>query len=166
LPPPVGEQSSWCITVALFGLGLTALLIDDQVTAARHYVESVTLLRDWRENMQARQAALVIGLSGLLLTRPPGSAVAATHAPRIWGLVAALAPLTAGKRVTPPFLHLPQPDPALCDAALSQVRRVLGDTAFDAAYAAGQALTLEQAIEEALALVKLSTTGLALVREI
>jgi len=144
------QQNPWCMAVVLLGVGLTALLLGDHAAAACHYTESVTLLRDWRENLLARQAALVVGLSGLLLARPLSSTVVATQAARILGLVAVLAPLTGGKLVTPPFLRLPQPDPALGEAALSEVRRVLGDTTFNAAYAAGQALTLEQAIAYAL----------------
>jgi predicted ATPase/class 3 adenylate cyclase len=142
------QHNPWCVTMALLGTGLTTLLLGDRTVAALDYAESVALLRDWRENMLARQAALVIGLSGLLLARTFDAAQVA----RIWGLVTALEPLTAGRRVTPPFLSLPQPDPARRDAAIAEARTLLGPNAFEAAWAAGQALTLEQAVEEALML--------------
>jgi tetratricopeptide (TPR) repeat protein len=50
-------------------------------------------------------------------------------------------------------LYYPQPNlvQAQISASLAACRTALGDEAFDAAWAAGQALTLEQAVEEALA---------------
>jgi hypothetical protein len=124
--------------------------LDDRATAIRDYTESLTLLETWRENMLARESALLVAISGLLLAHAADTIAAATQAVRLWGAVAAIEPRTAGKRVTPPFLSLPLPDVALREAAIARACMLLGDDAFDAAWAAGQALTLDEAIAEAL----------------
>jgi hypothetical protein len=80
--------------------------------------------------MPARQAGLAVALTGLLLASPIGTATTAAQAARMWGMLADLEPLTTGKRVTPPFLRLPRPEPTLRDAAIAQVRRLLGDVAY------------------------------------
>jgi hypothetical protein len=56
-------------------------------------------------------------------------------------------------------LYYPQPNlvQAQISASLVACRTALGDEAFDAAWADGQALTLEQAIAEALAFTASST---------
>jgi hypothetical protein len=145
------QQHPWCIAIMLLGTGLTTLLLDDQAAATQHYRESLTLLEAWRENMLAREAALLVAISGLLLACETATIAAATQAVRLWGAVAAIEPRTAGKRVTPPFMSLPLPDVALREVAIARACMLLGDDAFDAAWAAGQAFTLEQAVAEALA---------------
>ncbi len=147
-----GLENPLLTGVALLGTGITALLQDDRATAAQHYGESITLLQTWRENMLAREAALVVAISGLLLTHEIEVMSAAAQAARIWGAIAAIEPRTAGKRVTPPFLSLPRLDTALLQHAQATARTTLGDTAFDAAFAAGHELTLEEAVAAALAL--------------
>jgi predicted ATPase/transcriptional regulator with XRE-family HTH domain len=144
------QQNPWLVANALLGAGVAALAIGDRETAHQHYCASLALLRDWRENMLARQAAMVAGLVGLAVSSALESATAAVQAVRIWGIVAEVEPLTAGRRVTPPFLRIPRPDPALRDAAVQAAKALLGDIVLAAAWAAGQALTLEQAVVQAL----------------
>ncbi|HEU5100424.1 MAG TPA: tetratricopeptide repeat protein, partial [Roseiflexaceae bacterium] len=146
------QQLPWLIANTLLAAGLVALAMDARAAAHQHYFDCLTLLCEWRENLLARQAALVTGLVGLAMSSAQESATAATQAARIWGAVVQVEPLTEGRRVTPPFLSIPRPDPALRDAAVAAARTLLGTAAFEAAWAAGQALTLEQAVEEALAL--------------
>lgn len=104
-------ENPWFVGVALLGAGLTELLSGDRMAAARDYAESITLLGAWRENTPARAAGLLAGLVGLLCASDLGSARQAEQAAQLWALVAASEP-QIGRRVTPPFLHLPQPSKA------------------------------------------------------
>ncbi|KPV48539.1 hypothetical protein SE17_37520, partial [Kouleothrix aurantiaca] len=67
----------------------------------------------------------------------------AARAVRPWGSAAA----------SRAALHAPLPpvDRPRRDAMLAELRRTLGDAAFEALWAEGQALTLEAAVEEAMA---------------
>ena len=150
-----GFENPFLTGVALLGVACTALLLDDRPAAIRDYTESLLLLEAWRENMLAREAALVVAISGLLLASETEMVSSVPQAAHLWSIIAAIEPRTAGKRVTPPFLSLPVPDGVLRDAAIAKARMLLGNAAFDAAFAAGQALTLGQAVAEALALTAL-----------
>jgi hypothetical protein len=139
-------ENPWFVGVALLGTGLSALLLDDHAAAVQYYTESVTLLGEWRENLLARQSALVVGLVGLLCSSKLESASAAAQATQIWGMVTTIELHAVGQRVTPPFLRLPQPNLVLRNAAITQAHTILGDPAFDAAWAAGQEVSMEQAL--------------------
>ena len=143
-------ENPWLVGVALLGTGNTALQLGHRVTARHHYTESITLLRDWRENLLGREAALLVGIADLLCSRKLDSTAAAVQSVTLWAMILAHEPRTVSKRSTPPFLRLPRLDTARRETAIRQARAILGDAAFGAAWAAGQALTLDQAIASAL----------------
>jgi predicted ATPase len=143
-------ENPWLVGVALLGTGNTALCLDNPMAAARDYTESITLLGNWRENVLASEAALLVGLAGLLCSREHDSLAAAVQAVKLWALIMAHEPRTLGKRVAPPFLRLPRLDTVWREMIIRQARTILGEAAFVAAWEAGQALTLDQAIVYAL----------------
>jgi predicted ATPase len=117
------------------GLGETALGQGRLDEAGRWLTQGLALSK-----MLGDQASIAWCLAGL------GSAAAladkAQHAARMWG---------AAERLRQALGCRPAPATRITyERALGVARAQLGDTAFEAAWAAGQALTLEQAIAEAL----------------
>ena len=119
---------------ALESLGEAALAQGDLAAAITHFTASLRIFRDLGD------PAIVWSLAGL------GSVAALDEEPeraaRLWGAVAALREKT-GKRAAPASR-------ATYERAVDTARAQLGDAFFAAAWAEGQAMTLEQAIAYAL----------------
>jgi predicted ATPase/transcriptional regulator with XRE-family HTH domain len=121
---------------AYHGLGTAALGLGNGGDAARWFAQGLAL-----SQMESNLASLAWCLAGL------GSAAALDEAPvraaRLWGAAEGLRQ-TIGCRRAPAAR-------ATDERALAVARSQLGDEAFAAAWAAGEALTLEEALAEACA---------------
>jgi len=122
----------------LSGLGRVALHQHHWQTARTHLATSLTLFQK-RENSEG-VAACVIGLAGV--------AEAQGHAERAAQLLGAREPLP---EISRGHFHEDIVVQAEYDRILAAVRAALGEEAFAAALAKGRTMTLEQAIEYALA---------------
>jgi non-specific serine/threonine protein kinase len=120
---------------ALHGLGLSACKQGDQQRAGALLAESLTFLR-----VMGTKRGVACCLAGLAAVA--GGQGQAQRAARLAGASAALfARLGA---------VLPRSERALFERTVATTRTALGEAAFVAAWAAGQALSLEEAIVEAL----------------
>jgi hypothetical protein len=123
---------------ALTLMGRAALLAGDSARATAGYVASIKLLQELQD-----QPGLVAGLEGLAsVACAQGQA---TQAARLFGAADALR-ASVGTHITPA-------ERADYERQLAAVRAQLDEPAFAAAWAAGRALSLEQAIAEALTVV-------------
>ena len=127
---------------ALAFLGRIALEEDDTTAANKLFEESLTLLRETNEN---RPLAVATNLQGIGVTLVALGRL--TEAVRLWGAAEALCTLLPEER-------------AFVARARTAVRAELGEEAFSAAWAEGQAMTLEQAMT-AMEHVALSSQPLA-----
>ncbi len=117
------------------GLGETALAQGAATPAAQRLAEGLAVFRDLGD--RAGVSWCLAGMAGVaVLDEEPERAV------RLWGAAEALR-LSIGAR------HAPAAR-ARRERLMAAARDQLGDAAFDAAWAEGQALTLEQAMAEAL----------------
>jgi non-specific serine/threonine protein kinase len=121
----------WAVSGTLSGLGQAAVNRGDLTAAAAYYAESLALAK----NREDRVGAL---FQTARLAAVDGRAFVAT---RLLGAAAALAE-TAGYPLRPA-------DRARYQDAAVGARAVLGDANFEAAWAAGQLLSTEQAVAEA-----------------
>ena len=124
------------IGVALGALGWVALAEGDTATARARLTEALSVLRD---------AGYVWGVPSYLGVLAQVTAVQGhpERAARLWGAAAAQGQALVGRPLrTDRGVEL--------DQAASALRAQLGDAAFDAAWAEGQAMTLEQAVAYAL----------------
>jgi predicted ATPase/DNA-binding XRE family transcriptional regulator len=120
---------------ALHGLGDTALAQGDALLAGAHFREALALFR--HEGDRGGMAYCLAGLAGAAaLDEEPARAA------RLWGAAEALR-LLIGAR------HAPA-GRATRERLMAVAREQFGETGFDAAWAEGQAMTLEQALAEAL----------------
>ena len=129
----LGDRRSSAI--ALINLGDTARRRGDAVQARARYVESLTLSRAMGDKWLA--AYNLEGLAAVSHTRGQ-----AERAARLWGTAAALretigAPMAQTERDS-------------YERGVAAVRATLGDTQYEAAWAVGHAMPLEQAIAAAL----------------
>jgi DNA-binding CsgD family transcriptional regulator len=116
-------------------LGTLALRQGQLSCAAKHLGESLLLAQEMRRNM-----TIILSLAGLAdLAEVLGQAVLAV---RLCGMVAALR--DAARYVMDPA------DQKNYERTVAMARAQLEDTTFEAAWAAGRAMTLEQAVAEAL----------------
>jgi predicted ATPase/transcriptional regulator with XRE-family HTH domain len=142
----------WAIASALVTLGMILLITGDRKAALGHYQESLTLWLSCRDNVLVRQAGLVASCIGFGVAVTPDSSHSPQLAARLWAAAAQFGAPSPRVHATVSWLDLPHPAASIFEKAMTAARTTLGDTAFDAAWAAGQALTLEQAVAEALAL--------------
>jgi tetratricopeptide (TPR) repeat protein len=138
--------NTWDSAGALLGEGHVALAEGDIGAASASYTEALKLfanLPDW--DHRRRRTGVAACLEGLAGT------VAPERATRLYGAAARLR-AAVGRAVLSEFdVAYPLPgNRAVNDVAQSTVWAALGEEAFDAAWTAGQALTLEQAVAEAL----------------
>jgi tetratricopeptide (TPR) repeat protein len=135
--------NAWDMAGSQLGEGHVALAAGDTGAANASYTEALQLftsLPDWDD--RRRRISMAVGLEGL------AGAVAHTdpeRATRLYGATVTLR-ATDGQAVLD---HIDDGSPLPGNRAA--VRDLLGEEAFSAAWAAGQALTLEQATAEALA---------------
>jgi tetratricopeptide (TPR) repeat protein len=127
--PPVGAIWSQCL------LGLAVLADGDEDLAVAHFKESLE-----RAQEAGSGWATPAGLEGL--ARVAAAHGQAERAARLFGA-------TAAWRSTPALLRMSF-DPAGYDHLVSTARAALGEEAFAAAWAAGQAMPLEEAVRYAL----------------
>jgi len=125
------------IAEVLLQLGDLARAQDDQIGAAQQFTESLLLLRDMPVRKQVIAYGLM-GMAGIAANRQPA------HAARLLGAAEALRE-SAGVPLPPVHRVDYERDVAL-------VRAALDEDAFAMAWAEGQAIPLEQAIAEALAI--------------
>jgi hypothetical protein len=123
------------VVVNTFNLGLVEYLTGSSATAATLFAESLELARRWFIKVN-----IGYGMLGLAMTR--SGAAAADWSARLHG--AADKTLEAVGE-TPYFLER-----ELRDADREKLRVAMGGDAFEAGYAAGRALTIEEAIQLAL----------------
>ncbi len=140
----------WHSANALLGEGHVALAEDDAGVANGCYVEALQLfagLPSWDDRRRRTgMAACLAGMAGAAASTAP------ERAARLFGSSAALRATVEPATLDQFDMIYPlMGNRAANDLALVTVRAALGDAVFDAAWAAGQALTLEQAVEEALA---------------
>jgi len=140
----VGDTQS--IAIYLSNLGEVARDQADPVGAATYYREALELWRALRDRWNT--AAALDGVAGLVVANGQ-----AERAARLFGAADALRE-AAG-------VPLPENERADHDRYLATARRELGDEAFASAWDAGQRLSLEEAIDEALALVDDTMSGRA-----
>jgi tetratricopeptide (TPR) repeat protein len=129
------------IADGLLEVGKMAHLQGEYATAQTYYAESLSLLQDL--GVPRYTLIALLGLGAVLVAQAGDQLVLLTRATQVLGAATALleqisASLTAEEQ--PP--HVEQ--------ALAMARAELGEAAFVAAWAAGQRLTLEQAIALAL----------------
>ncbi len=129
------QDERWAIPSVLNNLGDVARYQGDLGQAITLYKQSLTLYRAMGNRQDAGEC-----LEGLAAVA--GAQGQPHYAARLLGAAAALRAA----------MHTPLPvvDRAAHDRIMAAARTALGDDAFAAAWAAGQALPLEQAIDEAL----------------
>lgn len=131
----IGERTA--MTIARYNLALVAQARGDWDEAARYYAEGAALSLELGD-----RANIAHCLEGLAVIA--GGRGQAERAARLWGAAEGLL-ATVGAAVYNYYL----PDRALSDQTRATARAALGDPAFEAALAAGRALSPEQAIAEA-----------------
>jgi hypothetical protein len=94
-------------------------------------------------------------LTGLASALVGASYEYSARAARLWSAAATHDTVHVGIPFGVSPLSLPKLDHAALVAAQARARRMLGDAVFDAAFAAGQALTLDQAVEETIVWLQL-----------
>jgi predicted ATPase/transcriptional regulator with XRE-family HTH domain len=141
----------WAIASALVTLGVILLITGDRKAALGYYQESLTLWLSCRDNVLVRQAGLVASCIGFGVAVVSDSSLTAQLMVRLWAAAAQVSAPSPRVHATVSWLDLPHPPAGIFEKAMKAARSLLGDAAFDAAWAAGQALTLEQAVAEALA---------------
>ena len=128
------QGDAWSIAVSLFSLGTLARMQDDHARAWALYRESLAL----REELRDRDgiAACLRGLACLAGRRGEAERAARLFgaAEALWQAVGLVRPRDAGE-----------------ERLLAETRSRLGEPAFAAAWGAGRAMSLEQAVEYALA---------------
>ena len=132
-------RESWqgllCLSWAYQGLGETALAQGNATLAVTHLVESSRLFHDLED--RAGVSWCLAGLAGVAaLDEEP------EHAVWLWGAAEALRQ-SIGARPAPAAR-------ATRERLQAQVRSQLGETAFNAKWAEGQAASVEDAIAEAM----------------
>jgi predicted ATPase len=137
----LGDQRG--IANALGGLGDVAAAQGEYAVACARYQESLALL--WGLKHKRRIAECLEGLAKLASAQGQP-----TQAARIYGTAEALRE-ALGAPLAPP-------ERALYDRTVAAVRAALDEPAFTTAWAAGRAMTLEQAIVHALEAPSSSTT--------
>jgi predicted ATPase len=138
---------TWYSAAAHLGEGYVALDEGNTKEAAACYRESLTIfasLPDWDD--ERRRLGVAAALAAL--TNAAGY-IASERMVRLYAAAAALRTSVGNKLEGGPF-QLPSSRVA-DEQVRASMRTAVGDAAFDAAWADGQALTLKQAVEEALA---------------
>ncbi len=138
----VGAGKSRDAAIGLYNLGWIALLQNDLGKAADLYEESLALAWDI-----GLKPLVISGLEGIACVA--GAKGEAERAAQLWGAAEALREAKGIPR-DPDWL-------AEADARISAVRSGLGEEAWEAAWAEGRAMPMEQAIEYALSQEKTST---------
>jgi non-specific serine/threonine protein kinase len=126
---------SWSTAATLTNLGNVASAHGDFERAGQYYRESLILRRDLGDRQGIWFTVHAVGF----LAQQQGDVERATR------LLAAAAAMGQQLGVTPPA-H----DQARYDQTVKEVRQSLGEAAFITSWAAGQAMTLERAIDDAL----------------
>jgi predicted ATPase/transcriptional regulator with XRE-family HTH domain len=137
------------IAGALVG-GIIALITEDADLACTYYRTALAHLQDrpiYPKHHRASQGLSLTGLAVALVLKSTNNSASATRI-----LASATQADVPGTRI--PFgrtlLHVPDFDKDLLMQVQARARSALGAAAFDAAWAAGRAMTLEQGIAEAL----------------
>ncbi len=134
LSKEVGEK--WVMTVVLAIHGWLSIAQGDYVQAEASFKESLTLSRNLLKKFLA--ADCLVGLHRVAYARG-----AYERATRLFSASHAVGE-SLGRQLSPPAQ-------ANKDRRIASMRAAIGDVAFEAAWAEGRAMTLEQAIEYALA---------------
>jgi non-specific serine/threonine protein kinase len=129
----IGDK--WNIAFALYGLAFVALRQSDYERAARFFTDSVILCKEVGNRWIGEEC-----LEGF--ARLASATGHYRRAARLFGAAEVLREALGH--------HRSPTDQAYHDERMASTRSALGDAAFDAASAEGQAMTLEQAIEYAL----------------
>ncbi|MEN9936102.1 MAG: hypothetical protein RLZZ387_2681 [Chloroflexota bacterium] len=139
----------WDLAGALIASGMAALMDDDPEAAGRLAREGLALLRGLRGAPPARLAGQASGLAVLAaaLALAPGDAA---HAACLLGAAEQRYAAHGSARIVLTTLGRSALDPRLLERARKAVQIQLGDTAFAAAWAEGQALSLDEATDHAL----------------
>jgi non-specific serine/threonine protein kinase len=127
------------IVVGFVHVAMIALIRGDPERAAAAYEENLRLTRQLRDTVAV--VSNLMGLAGVAMQR--GEPV---RAARLWGSSEPLQEATGLTPANSPF-NRSQFD---YDGVLATMRSQLGDAAFEAAWAEGRAMTLEEAVEYAL----------------
>ncbi len=125
-------------SVALYNLAQVALLREDHEQATRMLEEGVTLSEQMRN-----RANISYFVEGLAVAA--GAQELAERSTRLFGAAEGLM-----EAVGAPVYNYVKVDPSLYQRTKSSARSQLGEEAFEAAWAEGRAMTLEQAVEYAL----------------
>ena len=129
------SEDEWGIAFSLHGLGNVALELGEYARARTLHGEALTMRRTMGD-----KPGIIDSLEGIaILASREGQATHAAY------FLAAAADLRTALNISP-YVH----EQTRAQQALNTVRAALGDDAFAAAWAAGQALSLEEAIRLAL----------------
>jgi len=131
---PIGEEAESAVAGGI--LGYLALGRGDVASAAARARESLRLLRSAGTTFYLPEALVLLGCAESARGRWESAA-------RLFGAAEAARALVG--------VHVPPPNRAAYQHAHDTSRRALGEEAFDAAWAGGNALSTEQALDEALA---------------
>jgi hypothetical protein len=131
---------NWGIAEALINLGNMDLVRSDYDAAHQHYAESLTL--DWE--IARRKPCLVYAFGGLAAVK-----LGTDHTPDTAQVAARLAAISETLLLSTDFIREPI-ERKIYDDAVNAARMQLGEEAFNAAWAEGEKMTLEEAIELAL----------------
>jgi predicted ATPase/DNA-binding XRE family transcriptional regulator len=148
--------NTWDEAGSLLGEGHVALTEGNYSAASACYIEALkrfASLPNWDDRRRRTgTAACLEGLAGAVARTDPKCAA------RLYGAAAALR-TTVGRAALQEFdLAYPLPHNPVAEDELATVRSALGEEAFQAAWAAGQALTLEQTVAEALTITDTAAT--------
>jgi tetratricopeptide (TPR) repeat protein len=141
--------NKWDAAASLLGEGHVALAEGDVRAASAFYTEALTFfagLPDWDDRRRRMGVAFCLSsLAGVVGPIAPESAV------QLWSSAETLRVIVGRATLHEFDIAYPLPgNRAVEDRVLEACRAALGEQAFQVAWAAGQALTLEQAVAEAL----------------
>jgi predicted ATPase/transcriptional regulator with XRE-family HTH domain len=142
-----------CREVERLVAGALALETAQFASAGEHYRAYMAYWSRTPEQQSAspqRMVVTALALTGLATARAQESQAQGRLAARLWGAADAAyhsqLPIAFGTTL----VSIPRLNPAVIQRAQASARAQLGDGAFQAVWAEGQALTLEQAVDEAL----------------
>jgi tetratricopeptide (TPR) repeat protein len=137
--------------VGMLVSGTVALGAGQFLASRRHYSAYLASSEENGAVPAQRNAALALALTGLATALALESMGNSLSAARLWGVSTEAYTSRCAIPFGPSTLSVPGLDQLLVQRAQNRARASLGPTAFEAAWTAGQALTLEQAVAEALA---------------
>jgi DNA-binding CsgD family transcriptional regulator len=139
------------IAIALYNLGQVMLQQGDSIQAAAYFMESLALY--WKLGATLDIADSLAGMAGVACAQGQPE-----QAARLFGAAAVLQDATGAVMLPGPVPIFPA-DRLTYDWSVAAVRSQLDAATFDAAWSAGCALTLEQAMAEALEIAQLAQSA-------